>query len=189
VLWFWHAWVQCSTHVNLLVVHEFQVLHVQIWAGVEGQNCWSLFACLNKGKHKKVNIRKTNFSMLIPTRKNCHVYVVKLLRISSNYLQVLHEVCHHVLPFPSMVWPHRWPLGYVCFGCGCQKNCCELWKNYFGLWAIRKLKTVWLETVVKLYGAIERSNFGIMSSSHSLKFDLVFYHIFPDFFEYLKHSN
>jgi hypothetical protein len=43
------------------------------------------------------------------------------------------------------------------------------------------MKVVWLETAIKLYGAIKRSNFGIMSSPHSLKFDLVLYHIFPDF--------
>jgi hypothetical protein len=66
-------------------------------------------------------------------------------------------------------------LGFVWFGCdckkkavlGCEKNCCELW-------AVRKLKFVWLEIAVKLYEVIKRSNFGIMSSPHSLKFDLVF---------------
>jgi hypothetical protein len=54
----------------------------------------------------------------------------------------------------------------------CEKSC--------GLWVVRKLKFVWLETAVKLYGAIKRSNFGIMSSPHSLKFDLVFIISFPD---------
>jgi hypothetical protein len=53
----------------------------------------------------------------------------------------------------------------------CKKSCC-------GQWAIRKLKVVWLETIIKLYGAIKRLNFGIMSSPHRLNFDLVFYHIF-----------
>jgi hypothetical protein len=64
----------------------------------------------------------------------------------------------------------------------CEKSCSELW-------AIRKLKDVWLETTVNMYKAIKWSNFGIISSQHSLKFDLVFIIFFPDFYEYSKKSN
>jgi hypothetical protein len=61
-------------------------------------------------------------------------------------------------------------------------------KSCYGLWTVRKLKTVWLKTAVKLYGAIKRSNFGIMPSPHSLKFDLVFiiFFVFLWIFEKFK---
>jgi hypothetical protein len=52
----------------------------------------------------------------------------------------------------------------------------------------KKTESRWLKTAVKLYGALKRSNFEIMSSPHRLKFDLVFYHIFPYFMNIRKNQ-
>jgi hypothetical protein len=51
------------------------------------------------------------------------------------------------------------------------------------LWVMsrNKAETIWFKTALKLYEIIKRSNFGIISLSHSLKFDLVFYQKIPYF--------
>jgi hypothetical protein len=84
-----------------------------------------------------------------------------------NSLEILYSIIfRNMYQFRvCLIWLCLWKKGAVR---------CELWKNCYGLWGVRKLKAVWLETAVKLYGAIKWSNFRIMYSPHSLKFDLVF---------------
>jgi hypothetical protein len=106
------------------------------------------------------------FLSLVP-----HVRLVKGIQCDGSWFENKHAVSCSNLRV-CLVWLWLWKK--LLWAVSCENSC-------RGLWTVRNLKFVWLETVIKLYRAIKRLNFGIMSSPHGLKFDLVFYYIFSDF--------